>query len=105
YGHRRDVLGFAEALEEFDVSLEKILNEMNDDDLLILTADHGNDPTYRGSDHTREFVPIIAYTPKLKQGVDLGIRQGFNDMGATVFEALTGKKHASGTSFLPQILA
>ncbi len=105
YGHRRDVNGFAEALEEFDISLEKILKEMNSDDLLILTADHGNDPTYRGSDHTREFVPIIAYTPQLKKGVDLGIRQGFNDMGATVYEALTGKKHASGISFLPQILA
>jgi phosphopentomutase len=103
YGHRRDVNGFAGALEEFDVALGKIMHEMNADDLLILTADHGNDPTYRGTDHTREYVPVIAYTPSLKQEINLGIRSSFTDMGATVFEALTGASHPSGKSFLNEI--
>jgi phosphopentomutase len=103
YGHRRDVKGFAAALEEFDIFLGKFLKEMNPDDLLILTADHGNDPTYRGTDHTREFVPVIAYSPSQKGPVDLGIRQGFGDMGATVYEALTGSSHASGKSFLSEL--
>jgi phosphopentomutase len=103
YGHRRDVKGFAGALEEFDITLGKIMSAMNADDLLILTADHGNDPTYRGTDHTREFVPVIAYTPSLKGAVDLGIREGFSDMGATIYEALTGSPHASGKSFLSEL--
>jgi phosphopentomutase len=103
YGHRRDTAGFAGALEEFDIALGKIMTEMNPDDLLILTADHGNDPTYRGTDHTREFVPVLAYTPSQKSSVDLGIRQSFSDMGATVYEALTGSTHASGKSFLSEL--
>jgi phosphopentomutase len=103
YGHRRDVAGFANALEEFDVALGKIMAEMNADDLLILTADHGNDPTYRGTDHTREYVPVIAYSPSFKHGVDLGTRQSFSDMGATVYEALTGSPSTRGKSFLAEI--
>jgi len=106
YGHRRDVKGFAHALEEFDLALKKIMDGMNQDDLLILTADHGNDPTYRGSDHTREYVPVLAYSPSLKSSVDLGIRKGFDDMGATVYEALTGEiAHSTkqATSFLREL--
>ena len=103
FGHRRDVKGFAGAMEEFDTALEKILSLLRPDDLLILTADHGNDPTYRGTDHTREYVPIIAYTPNGKQNVDLGIRNTFADMGATVYEALTQKTHICGTSFLKEL--
>ncbi len=104
YGHRRDVNGFAGALEEFDIALGKIYQMMNEDDLLILTADHGNDPTYPGTDHTREFAPVLAYSKKQKPNVDLGIRSSFSDMGATVFEALTQQKHPSGTSFLNQMI-
>ncbi len=103
YGHRRDAMGFAAALEEFDLTLGKLMAEMNHDDLILLTADHGNDPTYPGSDHTREFVPVIAYSPSAKSNTDLGIRDSFTDMGATVFHALTGKPHSSGKSFLPEM--
>ena len=103
YGHRRDVPGFATALEEADVAIGKIMGEMKPDDLLMLTADHGNDPTYPGTDHTREFVPVICYTTEGKKNVDLGIRSSFSDMGATVYEALTNQTHASGTSFLKDL--
>lgn len=104
YGHRRDVDGFATALEEADIAIGEMIKQMKPDDLMILTADHGNDPTYRGTDHTREFAPIIAYSPSAKQNVDLGIRSSFSDMGATIFEALTGSPHPSGKSFLSQML-
>jgi len=104
YGHRRDVAGFAMALEEADTAIGKIMEAMHADDLLILTADHGNDPTYRGTDHTREHVPVIAYSPSLKKGVDLGVRTSFADMGATVYEALTSEAHPSGNSFLNQLI-
>ena len=103
YGHRRDVSGFADALEEADVAIGKIMKVMKADDLLLLTADHGNDPTYPGTDHTREFVPVIAYTPNGKKNVALGIRHSFSDMGATVYEALTNEPHLSGKSFLKDL--
>jgi phosphopentomutase len=103
YGHRRDIVGFADALEEADRTIGTIMEEMNDQDLMILTADHGNDPTYPGTDHTREFVPVICYTPKSKKNTNLGIRESFSDMGATIHEALTGEPHSSGKSFLRQL--
>lgn len=103
YGHRRDVNGFAAALEEFDLTLGQILEEMNEEDLILMTADHGNDPTYRGTDHTREFVPVIAYSKKGTPNTNLGIRKSFSDMGATVYEALTSLPHPSGTSFLKEM--
>ena len=103
YGHRRDVPGFATALEEADVAIGKIMAMMKPDDLLVLTADHGNDPTYPGTDHTREFVPVICYTTQGKKNVNLGIRESFSDMGATIYEALTNETHASGKSFLKDL--
>ncbi len=103
YGHRRDVPGFAAALEEADIAIGKIMSIMNPDDLLVLTADHGNDPTYPGTDHTREFVPVICYSPEGKKNVSLGIRDSFSDMGATIFEALTNEPHSSGKSFLKDL--
>jgi len=103
YGHRRDVKGFAAALEEFDVVLGRLIAGCAPDDLILLTADHGNDPTFRGTDHTREHVPVLAYTPRGKKGVDLGTRDSFADMGATVFHALTGSPSASGKSFLHEL--
>jgi phosphopentomutase len=109
YGHRRDVAGFGRALEEFDQALFEIMDRMTPSDLLLLSADHGNDPTYRGTDHTREHAPVLAYT---KAGppaaIDLGTRQGFGDLGATIYEALTGgsqPKDLVGTSFLRELLA
>lgn len=104
YGHRRDVAGFAEALEEFDRSLGILMHRCTPEDLILLTADHGNDPTFRGTDHTREFVPILAFTPSSGRPFDLGTRPSFADMGATVFEALTGRPHPCGNSFLKEIL-
>lgn len=111
YGHRRDVLGFAAALEEFDRALPELKRKMTSRDLLILAADHGNDPTYRGSDHTREYIPLISYTPAQKAAgpVDLGTRKSFGDVGATVIHALLGKTvnqpGFAGESFLPRMMS
>lgn len=84
WGHRRDVAGYARELEKFDVLLGQFLNVLKEDDLLILTADHGNDPTYTGTDHTREQVPFLAYSPFMKQGKDLGVSDTFAVIGATI---------------------
>ena len=86
YGHRRDTEGYAKALEHFDQRLPEIVDAMNDDDLLIMTADHGNDPTFPGSDHTREYVPLLVYGKSAKPGVNLGTRQSLSDIGQTVAE-------------------
>lgn len=84
YGHRRDPLGYGKALEQFDRELAKLLPELKDDDLLIITADHGNDPTHTGSDHTREKVPAIFFSPRFKDGVPLPERSSFADLAATI---------------------
>lgn len=84
WGHRRNVQGYAEELEKFDVQLGKLLEVLREDDLLILTADHGNDPTYTGTDHTREYVPFLAFSPSMKKGEDLGIGSTFAVVGATI---------------------
>ena len=86
WGHRRNVQGYAEELEKFDVMLGKLLEVLREDDLLILTADHGNDPTYTGTDHTREQVPFLAYSPSMKEGKDLGVSDTFAVIGATIAE-------------------
>ncbi|MFZ5951151.1 MAG: phosphopentomutase [Candidatus Rifleibacteriota bacterium] len=95
YGHRRDVAGYRKALEEFDVWLGKFVGTMQKDDILMITADHGCDPTYKGSDHTREAVPLLVYQPG-KPGKDLGIRKGFWDVAATVAKHL-GVNYPNGT--------
>jgi phosphopentomutase len=102
YGHRRDTEGYAKALERFDERLPEIISAMKDDDLLILTADHGNDPTKEGSDHTREYVPLLVYGKKAK-AVDLGTRQSLSDIGQTVAENF-GLEIADGVSFLSAIV-
>lgn len=84
WGHRRDVAGYARELEKFDLLLGQFLNVLKEEDLLILTADHGNDPTYTGTDHTREQVPFLAYSPSMKQGKDLGVSDTFAVIGATI---------------------
>ena len=84
WGHRRDVAGYARELEKFDVLLGQLLNVLKEDDLLILTADHGNDPTYTGTDHTREQVPFLAYSPSMEKGKDLGVSDTFAVIGATI---------------------
>ncbi len=99
YGHRRDTEGYAKALEHFDNRLPEIFDVLKDDDLLVLTADHGNDPTKEGSDHTREYVPLIAYGKNAMQGINLGTRGSLADIGATVAENF-GLKLKDGASFL-----
>ena len=102
YGHRRDPEGYAAALEHFDARLPEIFDAMHDDDLLILTADHGNDPTYRGSDHTREYAPLLVYGRAAKAGVNLGTRESLADIGQTVadnFELIL----TAGDSFLADV--
>ncbi|MGL4912523.1 MAG: phosphopentomutase [Romboutsia sp.] len=99
YGHRRDTLGYKEALEEFDARIPEIINNMKEDDILIINADHGNDPTYKGTDHTREYIPVLVYGKSIKEGLDLGIRNSFADIGATVADILDIKMPKNGTSF------
>ncbi|MDH3528578.1 MAG: phosphopentomutase [Acidobacteriota bacterium] len=103
FGHRRDVEGYARALEEFDRRLPEIYAAMKDDDLLIITADHGNDPTYRGTDHTREYCLLLTYGENAKAGVDLGTRQSLSDIGQTIAENF-GFEIADGVSFLGELL-
>ena len=102
YGHRRDPEGYAAALEHFDSRLPEIFDAMRDDDLLILTADHGNDPTFRGTDHTREFAPLLVFGKSANQGVDLGTRGSLADIGQTVAVNF-GLKLAAGESFLAEV--
>jgi phosphopentomutase len=103
YGHRRDTEGFASALEHFDARLPEIEAAMNDGDVFIITADHGNDPTYPGTDHTREYAPLIVYGKNARSGVDLGTRQSLSDIGKTIAENF-GLQLTAGESFLTQII-
>jgi len=99
YGHRRDVPGYAQALEAFDARLPELISKLRPTDLVILTADHGNDPTWRGSDHTREQVPIMAFSPGLTAGT-LGIRHTFADIGESIAHWLGLAPGRHGKSFL-----
>ncbi len=90
FGHRRDPVGYKEAIEQFDRYLPEIMVNLKNDEVLIVTADHGCDPTYEGTDHTREYVPILVYGKEIKGGVDLGIRSTFADIAATIEELLLG---------------
>ncbi|MGH9784378.1 MAG: phosphopentomutase, partial [Terriglobia bacterium] len=99
YGHRNDVEGYARALEEFDGQLLTLLDGMQKDDLLLLTADHGCDPTTPSTDHSREYVPVLAYSPSARPGVNLGTRSTLADMGQTVAKNF-GASIESGESFL-----
>ncbi len=103
YGHRRDTEGYARALEHFDASLPAIEAAMWEGDLMILTADHGNDPTFPGSDHTREYAPLLVYGKNARGGVDLGTRSSLADIGQTIAENF-GLKLDAGTSFLREVL-
>lgn len=102
YGHRNNPQGYAEALEYFDAKLPEILSGLRDDDILVITADHGCDPTTPGTDHTREHIPLLVCGPKVKQGVNLGVRETFSDIAATVSDYF-GMKFPTGTSFLSEI--
>ncbi|HEX7056077.1 MAG TPA: phosphopentomutase [Bacilli bacterium] len=103
YGHRRDPQGYADALMAFDRSLPEIMKTLAHDDLLVVTADHGNDPYHAGTDHTREYVPLIAYSPAMKQGKPLGTRQTYADLAATIADNFGLAGTGNGTSFLADL--
>lgn len=104
YGHRRDPKGYAEALEAFDQQLPQVIEKLRRDDLLIITADHGNDPTHHGTDHTREYVPLLVYHKGINAGHELPIRKTFADIGATIADNFKVTNPAYGDSFLEDII-
>ena len=108
YGHRRNPEGDGLALEEFDERLGGVMADMHDDDLLLVTADHGNDPTYTGTDHTRELVPLLAWSPSMDAGhgagADLGLRSTCCDLGATILDNFDVSAPVEGTSFLGELV-
>lgn len=103
FGHRRDPIGYGKALEEFDERLPEVFAKMKDDDLLMITADHGNDPVHAGTDHTREYVPLLVYSKQISEGKELPVRTTFADLGATVAENFKVKMPSYGTSFLKEL--
>jgi phosphopentomutase len=103
FGHRRDPIGYGKALEEFDERLPEVFAKMKDDDLLMITADHGNDPVHAGTDHTREYVPLLVYSKQISEGKELPVRTTFADLGATVAENFKVKMPSNGTSFLKEL--
>jgi len=104
YGHRNNVWGYAGALEEFDAFLPELKSKLRPDDLLVITADHGCDPTWPGSDHTREYVPVLLEGQKIKAGVDLGTLATLADLGATIADFLGVPFTRAGKSFLKKII-
>ena len=106
WGHRRNPVGYAQELEKFDVNLGKVIDKLGQNDLLIITADHGNDPTYQGTDHTREYVPFLAYSPAMKGEGVLGIKESFATIGATLAENFNLKmpENTIGESVLNELV-
>jgi phosphopentomutase len=104
WGHRRDVEGYAQGLETFDEGLNKILAGMKEDDLLIINADHGCDPTFRGTDHTREYIPVFMYHKRMTRGINLGVWDTFADIGATIADNFGVKPLPMGTSHKEALL-
>ncbi|WP_099188162.1 phosphopentomutase [Tepidibacter mesophilus] len=104
YGHRRNVEGYKNAIEELDLRIPEIIDNLKDEDILILTADHGNDPTYKGTDHTREYIPILVYGKNIKSGANIGVRTTFSDIGATIADILETDLPSNGESFKNLIL-
>jgi phosphopentomutase len=107
FGHRRNVEGYAKALEEIDAGIGEIMDAMREGDLLIVSSDHGNDPTAPGTDHTREYVPLVAYSKALQNSSsvtrDIGVRDGFVDMAASLGSWLGVDWRGPGVSFIPQL--
>jgi phosphopentomutase len=103
YGHRNDAAGYAANLERFDARLQDLLPRLRADDLMMITADHGNDPTTPSTDHSREYVPLLVTGPRVTSGVDLGTRRTFADLGQTVADNFGVGMMKSGTSFLREL--
>lgn len=104
YGHRRNPEGYKQAIEEFDARLPEIIHALREEDILIITADHGNDPTHIGTDHTREYIPILVYGKQIKKSIDIGTLETFADIGATISDFLGTGMPEYGKSFLNKIL-
>ncbi len=104
YGHRNDVDGYAKALTYFDQQLPRILAELREEDILMITADHGCDPSTPSTDHSREYIPLVAYGKRLREGINLGTRNTFSDIAATVLEYFEVEPQVSGNSFLKDLL-
>jgi phosphopentomutase len=104
YGHRNDTAGYAANLERFDARLPGVLAKLRDDDLLVITADHGNDPTTPSTDHSREHVPVLLYGRQIKAGTDIGTRATFADLGQTLAEVFGVGPLPQGTSFIQAIM-
>ncbi|RNC28723.1 MAG: Phosphopentomutase [Candidatus Dichloromethanomonas elyunquensis] len=103
YGHRNNAKGYAQALEEFDAKIPLILESLQDRDILLISADHGCDPTTSSTDHSREYVPLLVYGKEINQGINLGVRETFADVGATIAEALSVKPPLQGKSFFYEL--
>lgn len=104
YGHRRDVAGYANALEQFDLALPRLMTVLKEREMIVLCADHGNDPCYEGYNHTREYVPVLIYGKHIIENSAIGIRSSFADLGATIAEALGVPQATAGRSFLKEIV-
>lgn len=103
FGHRNDVEGYAAALNEFDTQLGELMSLLNEDDIVIITADHGCDPTTEGSDHSREYVPMLIFGENIKSGIDLGTRASFSDIAATLADIFKVENPAFGESFFSSV--
>ncbi len=104
FGHRRDVKGYKEAIEELDARIPELLEAMHEDDVIIFLADHGNDPSYKGTDHTREYIPVLVTGAPIKEGVNIGTLNTFSDIAATVSDMLEIPQTPHGESFKAKIL-
>jgi phosphopentomutase len=104
YGHRNDVDGYAKALTYFDEQLPRVLKGLREEDILIITADHGCDPSTPSTDHSREYIPLVVYGSQVKKGVNLGTRASFSDIAATILEYFNLEQRTAGTSFLKEII-
>lgn len=104
YGHRNDVKGYKDALEAFDVRLPEIINSLNKEDALIITADHGCDPTTESTDHSREYIPVLVYGESIKENWNIGIRNSFTDIGKSILDLLKIENQIPGDSFAEEIL-
>jgi len=103
YGHRNDVQGYAKALVDFDNRVPEIISLMKDEDILIITADHGCDPTTLSTDHSREYIPVLIYGKRIKSGINIGIRKSYSDIGKTILHLLNIKNDLYGESFVNKI--
>ena len=104
YGHRNNVEGYAKALTAFDSQLPQLINNLKDDDVLMITADHGCDPTTESTDHSREYTPLIVFGKNIKQGINLKTRESFSDIAATILEYFNINQLTAGKSFLREII-